>query len=230
MGLAIMAKFLPLIFLPYFVVKRRMRPLASSMAVVVLIAIATEAVLGWRHSGIIVQLRGGGLIHSALDQSLAGMILRLLVWTRSSIPPAMLIRSAIVLALVALSWLFLRVRTCSGCEDLEWSTLLVAMVLLPPHNDHRTAGFGGASGRSSRGAVLLRPPVVPLSIAAGWLAISFLLTGTVVPLSVLSRLAGRDIFAAYLELGVPFGGAVILAAICVRTLLRECALPHQSAA
>jgi hypothetical protein len=227
-GVAVMTKFLPLIFVPYFVVKGRVRALASSMVIVVLIAIATEAVLGWRYSGILVQLRGGGLIYSALDQSLAGMILRLLVWTRSSIPPAILIRGVIIVALAGASWLFVRVRACAGSEDLEWGTLLVAMVLLPPHNEQYYFIFLLFPYLALM-AREIRPGAPPRRFTRWWLAVSFFLTASVVPLSILSRLTGRDIFSAYLELGIPFVGAAILAAICVRALLRECAAQHQFA-
>jgi Glycosyltransferase family 87 len=224
-GLAIMTKFLPAVFLPYFLVKRKLRVLGSAAVVVAVIAIATEAVFGWRYSGIVVQLRRGGLINSELDQSLAGMILRLLAWTRSSLPPALLIRGATVLALLGLSWLFLRARNCTTIEDLEWSTLLVAMVLLPPHNEQYYFVF------------LLFPylaltarelqPGRPHDTARWWLAISFLLTGAV-PLAIISRLIGRSVFSPYLAFGLPFVGAAILATICVRAVLRECRPPHPS--
>ena len=229
-GLAAMTKFLPLIFLPYFVVKRRFRTLAASILVIALIAIATEAVFGWRYSGIVVQLRRGGLIESQLDQSLAGMVTRLFVWTGSSLSLAMLIsRGAIVLALVGLCWLFLRVRNCVAIEDLEWSTLIVAMVLLPPHNQN----YYFVLLLFPYLALLARElqPGAPVHHARrSWLAISFLLTGTVVPLSVLSRVTETNIFSTYLTLGVPFCGAAILAAVCVRAVLYECAAPHGSAA
>lgn len=222
MGLAAMTKFLPLIFLPYFVVKRRFRALASSMITIALITIATQAVFGWRYSGIIAQLRHGGFVASQLDQSLAGMIARLFVWTGASLSSvALLSRGAIVLALMALSWLFLRARNCTAIEDLEWSTLIVAMVLLPPHNENyyfvlllfpylallaRELRLGAPRHRARR----------------WWLAISFILTGTVVPISVLSRMTGMNIFSTYLTLGLPFIGAAILATICVRAVLDEC--------
>ncbi len=229
-GLAAMTKFLPLIFLPYFVVKRRFRTLASSMIAIVLIAIATQAVFGWRYSGIIVQLRHGGLVSSLLDQSLAGMITRLFVWTGSSLSSAMLIsRGAIVFALVALCWLFLRARNCTAIEDLEWSTLIVAMVLLPPHNENYyfvllLFPYLALLARE------LRPGAATHRARRWWLAISFILTGTVVPISVLSRMTEMNIFSTYLTLGIPFCGAAILATICVRAVLCECAAPHGSAA
>lgn len=221
-GLAAMTKFLPLIFLPYFLVKRRLRVLASSVIVIVLISIATEAVFGWRYSGIIAQLRRGGMTSSQLDQSLAGMITRLLDWTHSSLSPSILSRGAIVIALLGLCWLVLRARNCAAIDDLEWSTLLVAMVLLPPHNEQYyfvllLFPYLALLARE------LRPGVRSHLSRRWWLAISFLLTGTVVPLSILSRLAGTNIFSMYLTLGIPFLGAAILAAICVRAVLAECA-------
>jgi hypothetical protein len=227
-GVAAMTKFLPLIFLPYFVVKRRFRELAGSLIVIAVIAIATEAVFGWRYSGIVVQLQRGGLIHSELDQSLSGMVRRLLVWTRSPISPAMLSLGAIVLALAGLSWLFLRTRNCAAIEDLEWSTLIVAMVLLPPHNEQYyfvllLFPYLALLARE------LRQPVHPRRARRWWLAISFLLTGTLVPLSILSRLSATNIFSMYLTLGIPFIGAAILAAICVRAVLAECSGTHHAA-
>jgi len=201
-------------------VKRSYRTLASSAIVIALIAIATEAVFGWRYSGIVVQLRRGGAIRSELDQSLAGMSLRMLVWTRSSLSPAMVSRSAILIALIALSWLFLRTRNCTTIADLEWSTLIVAMVLLPPHNQQYyflmlLFPYLALAARE------LRPAVRSHRARRWWLAISFVLTGIVVPLSVLSTLAGTNVFSAYLSLGVPFIGATILAAICVHAVVTE---------
>ncbi|HEV8436253.1 MAG TPA: hypothetical protein VGR95_22785, partial [Thermoanaerobaculia bacterium] len=43
---------------------------------------------------------------------------------------------------------------------------------------------------------------------------SFLLTGTLIPLSIVSRLTGINVFSAYLSLGIPFVGAAILAFLC----------------
>ena len=219
-GFAAMTKFLPLIFLPYFAVKRSFRALASSAIVITLIAIATEAVFGWRYSGIVLQLRRGGAITSQLDQSLAGMIMRLLVWTRSSLSRAMVSNGAIVIALIALAWLFFRTRDCATIADLEWSTLIVAMVLLPPHNQQYyfvllLFPYLALAARE------LRPGVRTNRARRWWLAISFVLTGIVVPVSVLNKMAGAKIFPLYLSLGVPFIGAAILAAICVHAVVTE---------
>jgi hypothetical protein len=221
-GLAAMTKFLPLIFVPYFVVKRRFRALTTSMLVIALIAIATQVVFGWRYSGIVVQLARGGFIRSDLDQSLAGMVIRLFVWSGSSLSLAMLIsRGAIVLALASLCWLFLLARN-GVAIDLEWSTLIVAMVLLPPHNENYyfvllLFPYLALLARE------LRPGAPTDHVQRWWLVISFILTGVVVPMSALSALTGKDMFSTYLRSGIPFVGAAVLAMICVRALLHECA-------
>jgi hypothetical protein len=220
-GIAAMTKFLPLIFLPYFLVKKKYRALVASMLAIVPIAIATELVFGWRYSGTVVQLRHGSFIDTSLNQSLSGMIIRLLKWTRSSLSPALLSSCAIVVALAGVCWLFLRVRNCTAAEDLEWSTLIVAMVLLPPHNQQYyfmllLFPYLALLARE------LQPGAPAHHARRWWLAISFVLTGTVMPLSLLSRVTGFKIFSAYLAFGIPFVGAAILATICVRALLDEC--------
>jgi len=219
-GFAAMAKFLPLIFLPYFLLKRQMRALRAAVVSIAAIAIATQAVLDWRYSGIIAQLRSGGLIEGDTDQSLAGMIRRLLVWTRSPLSPSLVSFGAILLAGAGVAWLFLRTRNASEIEDLEWSTLIAVMVLFPPHNEQYyfvllLFPYLALLARE------LRPLAVPHRARRWWLAISFVLTGTLIPLSVLNRLTGRQMFSLYLASGVPFIGAAILAGICIHALLAD---------
>jgi hypothetical protein len=148
------------------------------------------------------------------------MIRRLLAWTNSSLSPAMVSRVAIVIALLGLCWLFFRTRNSATIEDLEWSTLLVAMVLLPPHNEQYYFVFLLFPYLALL-ARELRPGAPAHHARRWWLAISFILTGTVVPLSLLSRLTGTNIFPRYLALGIPFIGAAILAAIGVHAMLSE---------
>jgi Glycosyltransferase family 87 len=199
-GVAAMAKFLPLIFLPYFVVRRMWRALAGSLLAIVPIAIATELLLGWRDSGILFQLRKGGFIDMGLNQSLSGMIIRLLRWTHAPLSPDLASRVAIVLGLAALSWLFLRRR---GPMDIEWSTMIAAMVLLPPHNQQ----YYFVLLLFSYWALLAR------RIRLGWLAVSYVLVAMPLPFSVLNRIAQADLFPAYLHAGIPFIGAAVLAVL-----------------
>lgn len=211
-GFAAMTKFLPLIFVPYFAVKRMWRALAGSLATIIPVAIATEFVLGWRNSGVLIQLREGSFLRSGLNQSLSGMIIRILDWTHSSLSTVILSRIAIAVGLAALSWLFVQLRDCRDIEDLEWAILVAAMVLLPPHNEQYYF-------------VLLLFPFLALLARRRdlwWLALAFLLVGAPVPF----RLLGPNAFRDYLQAGIPFIGATLLAILCVRALRHApCKLP-----
>lgn len=205
-GLAAMTKFLPLIFVPYFAIKRMWNALVASLITLVPMTIATEWLFGWSHSGIVVQLRAGSFLRSELNQSLSGMIIRLLQWTHAYSPQsaATFSRIAILAALGGLSWLFLKTRDCDGIEDLEWSVLIAAMVLLPPHNQQYYL-------------VLLIFPFLALlarRLELSWLAVSFLLVGAPLPF----RLFGAGAFVVYLRAGIPFLGAALLAVLCVRAV------------
>ena len=125
-------------------------------------------------------------------------------FTHSSLSAATLSRVAIVAGLAGSSWIFLKTRRCAGIEDLEWGTLIVAMVLLPPHNEQYYF------------VMLLFPFLALLArrLYLSWLAISFLLVGAPVPF----RLLGPGAFSIYLQAGIPFIGAAILAVLCVRAV------------
>jgi hypothetical protein len=205
-GLAAMTKFLPLIFVPYFAVKRMWRALAAALITIVPIAAATELAFGWRNSGILIQLRHGGFLNHELNQSLSGMIIRVLQWTRWYTPPlaATLSSIAILIGLAGVAWLLLTKRDCRGIEDLEWSLLVTAMVLLPPHNQQYYF------------VLLLFPFLALLARRTDWpwLAAAYALVAAPIPF----RLFGEKAFSAYLRAGIPFIGAAILAALCVRAL------------
>lgn len=217
-GLAAMAKYLPLIFLPYFVVKRKWRALAAAVATIVPIAIATQLVLGWENSGTFHQLRGRSIYYFEENQSLSGILLRILTWTDSSLPGMLVTRIAIALALAAISALYLRTRSCRGAEDLEWWTLASVMILVPPHNQNYYmvfllpaylflyARYRGQSWTWRSGAALL----------------SFLVVGLPVPLSLLSRMAGVPVWPLYLRAGLGFLGAAVLVTVLVVELLKAC--------
>ena len=203
-GIAAMTKFLPLIFVPYFAVKGRWRALTASLLTIAPIAAATELIFGWRNSGILVQLRAGSYGLADANQSLSGTIFRILDWMHSTLPAVTLSRAAIAAALAGLSWLFLKIRRCEGIEDLEWATLITAMVLLPPHNQQYYF-------------VLLLFPFFALlarRLYPAWLGVAFLLVGAPLPF----KLFGPQSFVVYLRAGIPFAGAAILAVLCVRAL------------
>lgn len=217
-GLAAMAKYLPLIFLPYFVVKRRWRALAAALATIVPIAIATQLVLGWENSGTFHQLGDRGIFYFEENQSLSGILLRVLPWTDWRIPGPLVTRIAIAIALAAISALYLRTRSCRTADDLEWWTLASVMILVPPHNQNYYmvfllpaylflfARYRGQDWTWRSGAALL----------------SFLVVGLPVPLSLLSRIAGVPVWPLYLRAGLGFFGAAVLVTVLVAELLDAC--------
>ena len=218
-GVAAMAKFLPLIYLPWLVLKRRWRALGAALAVIVPIAIVAQLVLGWQHSGILLQLRGGSFLNSELNQSLSGVVVRLVQWTHSGLSVATISRVLIVACLIALSALMLRLRRHEGIEDLEYGLLAAAMVLLPPHNQNYYFVF------------LLLPYLLLYaryrtcwSWRAALLALSFVLVAVPIPLSVVQRFTGLDAFSLYLRAGIPFVGAALLVIVLLAEIGMSCAL------
>lgn len=220
-GVAAMTKFLPLIYLPYFALRRNWRALGAAVAAIVPIAVATQFVLGWQHSGMIRQLAAprGSIIAFEENQSLAGAVLRLVSWTHSSIDEVLAARISIVLGLVALSILFVRIRRSEGIGDLQWWMLAVAMVLLPPHNQNYYLVFLLPAYlvvffRYRRGALLA-------SFRAVLLYVSFLIVALPVPLSMVSRIVGTPVWPLYLRSGLAFAGAALLAALIAAEMLRK---------
>lgn len=219
-GLAAMTKFLPLIFLPYFVVKRKWRALAGALAAIVPIALLTEAVLGWKHSGILIQLLRDGPFHSALNQSLSGAIVRLIDWTRAPVSGAIVSSIAILICLAGLSWLFFVTRDCVAADDLEWGILVIAMVLLPPHNQQYYLLFLLFPFL----ALFARRVRLGGSHPSRWVPfiVSFILVAAPIPFSILKGITGLDVFRLYLSAGIPFMGAAILGWIGTRELVGTC--------
>jgi hypothetical protein len=212
-AIAAMAKFLPLIYLPWLVLKRRWHAFAAGLAVIVAIAVVTQLVLGWQHSGTVSQLVEGGFVDSELDQSLAGVVLRLVAWTGSHVSVAMLSRVAIVVCLVAFSALMLHMRRREDTVDIEYGLLAVVMVLLPPHNENYYFVF------------LLLPYVLLYSRyrtrwswRAALLALSFVLVAVPFPLSIVQRFTAVNVFSLYLRAAIPFLGAALLALVLLAEL------------
>jgi Glycosyltransferase family 87 len=219
-GLAAMTKFLPLIFLPYFVVKRKWRALAGALAAIVPIALVTEAVLGWKHSGILIQLLKDGPSHGELNQSLSGAIVRLIDWTRAPVSGAIFSLIAILICLTGLSWLLLVTRECVAAGDLEWGILVIAMVLLPPHNEQYYFLFLLFPYL----AIFARRVRLGDSHPSSWFPfiISFIFVAAPMPFSILKGITGFDVFHLYLSAGIPFLGAAILGWIGARELAGAC--------
>jgi Glycosyltransferase family 87 len=218
-GTAAMAKFLPLIFLPWFVLKRKWDALGGALAVIFPVAVVTEFVLEWENSGILIQLGQGSFLKGELNQSLAGMVARLLAWTHSRLPLATTSRIAILVALLAFSALMFRVRRREGIEDLEYGLLAAAMVLLPPHNQNYYFVF-----------LLLPYLLLYARYRTRWswrtalLALSFVLVAIPVPLSIVQRFTGLDAFSLYLRAGIPFLGATLLVVVLLAEIGMSCAV------
>lgn len=219
-GLAAMTKFLPLIFLPYFIVKRKWSALGGALAAIVPIALVTEVVLGWKHNGILIQLREGGIVNSELNQSLSGAILRLIEWTRTPVSGAIISLLAILICLTGLSWLFLVTRKCVAADDLEWGILVIAMVLLPPHNEQYYFLFLLFPYL----ALFARRVRLGDTHPSSWcpFIISFIFVAAPMPFSILARITGINAFHLYLSAGIPFLGSAILGWIATRELIGAC--------
>jgi hypothetical protein len=209
-GVAAMAKFLPIIYLPWLVLKRKWRALGTAVAVIVPIAIAAQLLLGWQNNGTLLQARYGGFIDSKLDQSLSGVIVRLVGMPHAATAS----RVAIVVALIAFCVLMLRLRNRQGVEDLEFGLIAMAMVLLPPHNQNYYFIF------------LLLPYAFlyaryrceKWSWRTTLCAISFVVVAAPVPFSIVQRLTGLDAFTLYLRAAIPFIGATLLVIVLVAEL------------
>lgn len=198
-GLAAMAKFLPIIFLPWFVLKRRWDALWAALIAMLPFVVVTQFVLGWENNGTLHHLFTRGMIDSNLDQSIAGFVRRVI-----DVP---LVRGvAVAIAAVAFCALMLSMRQNEDTGDLEWGMLLAAMVLLPPHNQNYYFIF-----------LLLPYLVLYARYRERWswravpAAISFFLVAAPVPFSLL----GPRAFSRYLQAGIPFAGAALLAAVLV---------------
>ena len=206
-GVAAMAKFLPIIYLPWLVLKRKWRAVGAALAVIVAVAIVTQLVLGWQHSGTLHQVQHGGFINSELNQSLSGVVVRLVGLAHA---PA-ISRVVIAAGLVAFSALMFRLRRREGIEDLELGLIAMAMVLLPPHNQNYyfiflllPYAFLYARYRKER-----------WSWRTTLLAISFLLVAAPAPFSIVQRVTGLDAFGLYLRAAIPFVGAALLVIVLV---------------
>ena len=148
-GGAVMTKFLPAMFFPYFAVKRWWKALVASLLMTVLIATGAQFALDWRKSLTMQQFMTNRFAGSTSpqSQSLTGLVLRGFATfpdglTRThdpKIPPAQLGSAiqtsrtciAIVLSVFAIL-LWLRRRTAA--MDLEWAMLLALMIFIPPWN------------------------------------------------------------------------------------------------
>ena len=222
-GLAAMCKFLPCIFLPYFVLKRQWKALFGALAAILTIVVDTELLLGWKHSGILIQLREGSFSRGELNQGLAAAVMQVADWLRIPAPLALTSRLAILIGMIGVCCLFWVAKDSCGTEDLEWGVLLVAMVILPPHNEQYYlifllfAYFVMLSRIQAGVRCEAHVPTSRFTVSA--IILSFLLVGAPIPFSLLDRFTGMHVFPIYLRARMPFWGTCILGLMTARELL-----------
>lgn len=147
LGLAVMTKFLPFIFIPYFLLKRKYKLCISALVVIAIIAVLTEITLGWKNNLIISRLllSFGEMENPLLYGTLAipNMIQRLFgenfgycIGCELLYPEAAKLTTKIVLVLIILfyGFIFLKNRKTKS-SNYEISILLILMVSIIQHNE-----------------------------------------------------------------------------------------------
>jgi Glycosyltransferase family 87 len=214
-GLAAMTKFLPGIFVPYFVLKGRWRAIWTAVVIIGLLGVLAQGTLGWEHNWVLIQLRQGSYLEYQLNQSVSGALLRLARSVGLHDYGIALSRAILVILAVALARVMWRFRS-RGHWKLEWSVLIVAMIMLLPHNQNYYLVF------------LLIPYAVLLGMVKNgaiqrWeskalIVVSFVLTGWPIPLSLLDRALGQPAAELLLWLSVPVWGVGLLVVVLIKTL------------
>jgi len=212
-GVAAMTKFLPGIFIGYFLLKGRWRAAAAGTATIAVLAALAQVTLGWQHNSVLMQLAHGSYLDLHLNQSLVGFLLRLLWWLPGREAWA---KAAMFAGIAGFGWLMIRLRHHQDWR-LEWSLVLVGMIMLLPHNQNYYLVF------------LIVPYAVLLSMIldralTGWpwitaVAASFLLVGWPVPLSLVDRLFGlpAGLGAEWLLwLSLPVCGVILLVVALIK--------------
>ncbi len=144
LGAATMAKFLPAIFVPYLIWKRRWRALSGLLAVMLPVALFIQLTLGWEHNFLVEQFRRGGTygVSYFTNQALSGIVMRfgqVVAWWVPALPVfddhgrwAAIAHGVSLTAGLLLALLLGRFGR-PGVERWEWSLLTMIMILVPPH-------------------------------------------------------------------------------------------------
>ena len=214
-GFAAMTKFLPGIFVPYFVLKGRWRATWAAVVVIGILGVLAQVTLGWEHNWVFIQLWKGSYLEYSLNQAVSGAVLRLARLAGLQDYGIALSRAILLILAMALAWVLVRFRS-GGNWKIEWSLLIVAMIMLPPHSQNYYLTF------------LLIPYAMLLGmvndgVLQGWpskalIATSFVLTGWPIPLSLLDRALGRPAGDLLLSLSVSAVGVALLVVVLIRAL------------
>ena len=220
-GCAAMTKFLPGILVPYFLLKRRWRAAGWALAVIAALALLAQATLGWQHNFIVNYLLDGDIAyHGDLrTQSVVGIVYRTLTSLGIQGSWIGIGKALIVCCAMALAWLMVRFRT-RGEWTLEWSLLMVAMVMLLPHSQNYYLLFLLIPYTVLLGRLLEER--LPAAWGVWWGA-SFLLTGWPIPLSLMDRLLGRSFADLLFSYSIPGVGVALLVALLVMALYKTAA-------
>lgn len=144
LGLAVMTKFLPFIFVPYFLLKKKYKFFAASLLTIALLAILTEVTLGWRglYTFKIMALPGAEMWNWYALQAIPNMIQRLYsenfgygVQTRLIYPFSATLTVYILIGLITLfySLLFI-IKRKSRKINYEVAILSILMISLIQHS------------------------------------------------------------------------------------------------
>lgn len=229
LGIATMTKFLPGIFLPYFVWKRRWRCVGGFFAAAVPLAVLAQLTLGWQYNFLVKDVNGVVEMFardSYLNQALSGLIMRLGPW----LAPALSWPTVASLASVAMG-LFLAAVLVRygrpGAERWEWSLLLLTMIMVSPRAQAYYYVF------------LLVPfsflaeDILHRALTPGWLAAAvgaWWLIAWPIPLSFLERWNpggphGLRVIEVIWNLSLPLIGALLLTVVVCRRLMQAAGTP-----
>ncbi len=212
-GMAAMTKFLPGILVPYFLLKRRRRAFVSSVCVILSLGVGAQFAFGWQHNWVVQQLVQGSYLEMPLNQAVSGAVLRLAVRLGHPTLGIRVSQALIAILVAGLAWYLWR-RRASDEWQIEWALLVVAAIMLPPHNQNYYL------------TLLLIPYLVLLGKLfaaprlnrwrASLLGLSWFLTGWPLPLSVVERAVGTSFLAELLlAASVSLWGVILLVGLLV---------------
>jgi hypothetical protein len=217
-----MTKFLPAIFVPYFILKGRWRAAMPAVVVIAVVAGIAQLALGWQHNYVMnLLLNDDPFLDTPLNQSATGPILRLmrgvgLQHLGIDMSQLMILALAIPTALVMLRF---RAR---GHWKVEWAFLSLAMIMLLPHNQNYYLMFLLIPYAILTGMIFegqLRGAAIKWLVGA-----SFFLTGWPIPLTIIDRLIGQSSAELFRTFAIPVVGVALLV-VALLIALRQTAAP-----
>lgn len=234
-GLAAMIKFLPVLLVPYLIVKGFRRAAAAALVTIAAFAILAQVTLGWQRSVTLLQLveetRTAVYPTAYANQAIANVLYK--TFTAFNLddprpptlyPRALRIAGAILNALVlaATAWFVVRWRR-SRLIEIECALLLIVMCLLPSHANTYYFVFALPALTIAAAAVWQRPAArVPWLTPA--LAASVALMGFLLPMKayeIASGIPGMLVARALQGWSLPFYGAILACGLMVELHRRE---------